>query len=71
MTTVLSFAVLPVIGSALLAQTSDFRNTSWGMDREQVVATEGTPPSQMRERGGEIVLRYESARLAGLDWTAA
>jgi hypothetical protein len=54
MTTALSFAVLPAIGSALLAQTSDFRNTSWGMDREQVVATEGTPPSQMRERGGEI-----------------
>ena len=67
MTTVLSFAVLPVIGSALLAQTPDFRNTSWGMDRAQVVATEGTPPSQMRERGGEIVMRYESARLAGLD----
>ena len=63
----LSLAVLPVIGSALLAQTSDFRKTSWGMDREQVVAAEGTPPSQMRERGGEIVLRYESARLAGLD----
>ena len=72
MTRVLSFAVLPVIGSALWAQTSwaqtsDFRKTSWGMDRAQVVATEGTPPSQMRERGGEIVLRYESARLAGLD----
>jgi hypothetical protein len=66
MTTVRSFAALAVIGSALLAQTPDFRNTSWGMDRAQVVATEGTP-SQMRERGGEIVLRYESARLAGLD----
>jgi hypothetical protein len=66
MTTVLSFAVLPVIASALLAQTPDFRNTSWGMDRAQVVATEGTP-SQMGERGGETVLRYESARLAGLD----
>jgi hypothetical protein len=67
MTTVQSFAVLLVIMPTLVAQTSDFRNTSWGMDRSQVVATEGTPPSQIREGGGEIVLRYESARIAGLD----
>jgi len=77
MTTVLSFAVLPLVGSALLCQTllgqallgqtPDFRNTSWGMDRPQVVAAEGTPPSQTGERGGEIVLRYDSTRLAGLD----
>jgi hypothetical protein len=37
------------------------------MDRAQVVAAEATPPSQIRERGSEIVLRYESARLAGLE----
>ena len=37
------------------------------MDRAQVLATEGTPPSQIGERGGEIVLRYESAQLGGLD----
>jgi hypothetical protein len=37
------------------------------MDRAQVVATEVTPPSQIGERGSEIVLRYESVRLAGLD----
>lgn len=67
MTTVRSSAVLPLIACALVAQTSDFRNTSWGMDRAQVVATEAAPPSQIRERGSEIVLRYESARLAGLD----
>jgi hypothetical protein len=66
MTTVLALAVLSVIGSALVARTPDFRNARWGMDRAQVVATEGTP-NQMRERGGEVVLRYESARLAGLD----
>jgi hypothetical protein len=67
MTPVQSFAVLLLIMPTLGAQTSDFRNTSWGMDRSQVVATEATPPSQVREGGGEIVLRYESARIAGLD----
>ncbi len=67
MTTLRSSAVLPLIASALVAQNSDFRNTSWGMDRAQVVATEAAPPSQIRESGSEIVLRYESARLAGLD----
>jgi len=64
--TVRFFAVLPMIESGLVAQTLDFRNTSWGMDRAQVVVTEGMPPNQTAERGGEIVLRYESARLAGI-----
>jgi len=67
MTPVPSFAVLLLIMPTLVAQTSDFRNTNWGMDRSQVVATEAKPPSQIREGGGEIVLRYESARIAGLD----
>jgi hypothetical protein len=67
MTMVRSSAALPLIACALVAQTSDFRNTSWGMDRAQVLAAESAPPSQIRERGSEIVLRYESARLAGLD----
>jgi hypothetical protein len=67
MTTVRSAAVLPLIASALVAQTPDFRNTSWGMDEAHVVATEAGPPSQIRERGSETVLRYESARVAGLD----
>jgi hypothetical protein len=64
--TVRFFAVLPMIASGLVAQTLDFRNTSWGMDRAQVVVTEGMPPNQTAERGGEVVLRYESARLAGI-----
>lgn len=67
MTTVRSFAVVPLIASMLVAQTSDFRNTIWGMDRAQVVATEGITPSQTHVRGGEVVLRYESSRFAGLD----
>jgi hypothetical protein len=66
MTTVRSSVALPLIACALVAQTSDFRNTSWGMDRAQVVAAEAAPPSQILQRGSEIVLRYDSARLAGL-----
>jgi hypothetical protein len=67
MTAIRSSAALPLIACALAAQTPDFRSTRWGMDRAQVVAAEAAPPSQIRERGSEIVLRYESARLAGLD----
>ena len=67
MTTVRTIAVLPLVASGLIAQTPDFRNTTWGMDRAQVMSIEGTPPRQIGERGDQIVLRYESARLAGLD----
>jgi hypothetical protein len=68
MTRVKSVAALPLIASLLVAQTkSDFRKTSWGMDRAQVVTAEGMPPSQIANRGAETVLRYDAARLAGLD----
>jgi hypothetical protein len=67
MTTVRLSAVLPLIASALVAQTPDFRNATWGMERSQVVASEGTPPSQIGERGSEVVLRYDSEHVAGLD----
>lgn len=59
---------LPLVASALVAQTkTDFRKASWGMDRTQVVATEGAQPSQVGERGGAVVLRYDAAKLAGLE----
>ena len=67
MTIVRSLAVLPLMLSVLPAQTPDFRNTTWGMDRAQVVAAEGTQPSRTTDSNGETVLRYEPARLAGLD----
>src|SRR6476646_316399 len=67
MTTVRAIAMLPLVASTFVAQTPDFRNTTWGLDRAQVMAIEGTPPSKIGEVGGEIVLRYKSARLAGLD----
>jgi hypothetical protein len=67
MTLVKSFAVLPLLASALAAQTFDFRNTSWGMNREKVVAAEGASPSQVGEVGSQIVLRYDSIHFAGLD----
>ena len=58
MTTVRTIAVLPLVASTFVAQTPDFRKITWGMDRAQVMATEGTQPSQIRERGGEIVIAY-------------
>ena len=61
------FAVLPLAALVSSAQTSDFRNVSWGMDRAQVIATEGIAPTQVRELGGETVARYDSARIGGLD----
>jgi hypothetical protein len=67
MTTVRSSAMLLLITSAVIAQTSAFRNTTWGMDRAQVIASEEMPPSQIAERGGETVLRYEAAHLGGLE----
>jgi hypothetical protein len=72
MTTVRSPAVLPLIACTLVVQTSvaqpsDFRSVSWGMDQAQVAATEATPPSQILEGGRETVLSYNPARLAGLD----
>jgi hypothetical protein len=69
--TVRSFAVLTLLGSTLGAQPSeqpaDFRHVRWGMDRAQVLSTEGVPPSQVGERGAEVVVRYSPVRFAGLD----
>jgi len=61
------FAVLPLAAALVSAQTPDFRNVSWGMDRAQVIATEGIAPSQIRDFSGETVARYDSARIGGLD----
>lgn len=60
-----------MLGFPLVAQLptpeADFRQTRWGMDSKQVLAAETTPPTQVSERGGESVVRYAAARLAGLD----
>lgn len=67
MNLVRSLAVLPLLASVSVAQTLDFRNTSWGMNREKVVAAEGASPSQVGEVGSEMVLRYDSVPFAGLN----
>jgi hypothetical protein len=61
------FAVLPLAALVSFAQTADFRNVTWGMDRAQVIAKEGIAPSQIREFSGETVARYDSAQIGGLD----
>jgi hypothetical protein len=37
------------------------------MSKAQVLAAESKPPSEIRESNGEVVVRYESIKLAGLD----
>jgi hypothetical protein len=51
--------------SSLLA--SDFRKSDWGMTEAQVLATESGQPSEVRESGGERIVRYDSVPQAGLD----
>jgi hypothetical protein len=45
----------------------DFRKTTWGMTKAQVLAAESNPPGEVRESNGEVVVRYDSIKLAGLD----
>lgn len=49
---------------------TDFRKASWGMTKAQVLATESTPPSDVRESNGELLVRFDSLKLAGMDATA-
>jgi len=42
-------------------QEPDFRKAAWGMTQDQVKATETTPPAEVTESAGEVVLRYETA----------
>jgi hypothetical protein len=39
----------------------DFRRVNWGMTQAQVLATEADRPAEIRESGGEVVVRYESS----------
>lgn len=57
----LGLASLPVF-----AQDADFRKTAWGMTQAQVIAAEPARPAEIREAGGEVVLRYDAAQLGGL-----
>ncbi len=45
----------------------DFRHVTWGMSQAQVMATETTKPAEVRQSGGEYVVKYEpvTAELTG------
>jgi hypothetical protein len=47
------------------AQT-DFRKSTWGMSKAQVLATEASPPSEVRESDGQVIVEYDSPQLTGL-----
>jgi len=63
--------LLAVIGLASLPSWAqphmDFRQTTWGMTKAQVLAAEANPPSEIRESNGETMVQYDSIKLAGLD----
>jgi hypothetical protein len=63
--------LLAVIGLASLPSSAqphmDFRQTTWGMTKAQVLAAESHPPSEVRENNGETIVQYDSIKLAGLD----
>src|SRR5579863_7271227 len=66
-----SILMLGLASSTTFAQSPpDFRKAHWGMSKAQVLATEPARPSQVRESGGEVVVRYDSVELAGLDASA-
>lgn len=55
--------ILPAYGQS----TPDFQKATWGFTMAEVLAAEGSPPSQVRQAEGETVVRYDGAKFAGLD----
>lgn len=51
------------------SSVKDFRATTWGMTKAQVLAAESKPPADVRESNGETIVQYDSIKLAGLDGT--
>jgi hypothetical protein len=41
------------------AQEPDFRKVTWGMTQAQVISAEAAQPAEVRESGGEVVVKYE------------
>jgi len=52
---------------SLPAFAQDFRQASWGMTKAQVLASETKPPVEVRDSNGEVIVRFDSIKLAGLD----
>jgi hypothetical protein len=68
--------ILGLTACACFAQPrADFREAHWGMTKAQVLATESGQPSEIRDSDGEavdgeMVVRYDSLKLEGLDASA-
>jgi hypothetical protein len=64
-----NLALLLVLAPALAAAAAepDFRHVAWGMSETQVMATESAKPAEIRQSGGETVVKYEpvAAELSG------
>lgn len=45
----------------------DFRKAAWGMSESQVRSTESNAPAASDQSNGDLILRYDSLRLASLD----
>ncbi len=56
------------VGSA--QEPTDFREAHWGMSKAQVLATEPARPSEVRESGGEVVVRYDGVKIEELEASA-
>jgi hypothetical protein len=59
--------LLLACGVLAAADTPDFRHATWGMSQAQVMATEAEKPAEVRQSGGETVVKYEpvTAELTG------
>ena len=64
-----NLALLLALAPALMAAQPDpdFRHVNWGMSQAQVLATETAQPAEVRQTGGETVVKYEPihAELSG------
>ena len=58
-------AAVPILGQDLRHAT--FRNTTWGMTKAQVLASEVEHPSDVHESNGETVVQYDGLKFGGLD----
>ena len=57
---------LAVFAAGVVSAQPEFRRAAWGINQAQVRATESNQPSQVRESKGEIIVRYDGVKLAGL-----
>jgi hypothetical protein len=64
-----NLALILALASALAAAPPDpdFRHVRWGMSQAQVMAAEGAKPAEIRQAGGQTIVKYEpvTAELTG------